>query len=244
MPEIERLVRKNETGAGWVVLAVEGGDPRRVCPTKKEAVSTATAELRGSSTGGRLRVYLGSGRLEVDRLVGSDVVAASERPPPAEVVAQVRREGEKVDSVLDAGSQALAFAGFIGVPGIAALISPEVQEAAGDGWWAVLIATFTWTAGCALAVVVWNRSGLAGWPLISATVGCFLVALGVAWILGSGVLDVESGLQTAGNPFAMVLVFVEVAVRTYGPLGALLGLGIGCWLGSRLAPLVDEGFLV
>jgi hypothetical protein len=107
-----------------------------------------------------------------------------------------------------------------------------------------MFATFTWSVGCTLATITMKKSGLTGFPLVFALGIGFVVALGIAVWLGTGVLDVEAGLSDAGNPVEFVLTFVEVAIKTYGPIGAALGLGLGAWLGTRVAPLVDDGFLL
>jgi hypothetical protein len=157
------------------------------------------------------------------------------------VAKRIDDEGGKIDKGFELFGAAVS-AGLIS-PALAAMISPEVQGAMSEGWMAVFFATLTWSLGCAAAVVLAERSGLVAWPLVMAVILGFVVALGIANVLGTGVLDLGSATQGAGNPVEVLIGFAEVALQTYGPLGALVGGGVGVWLGVRAAPLFDDGFL-
>lgn len=238
-----RIVLRNDEGSSWAVVPALRSEPTAVTRTKALAVVAATEQLRALEAGGRLRVYYADGRLEFDRLVAASQQAAVPTATAEGVARQIRDEGKKVDKALDAGTKLLGVLTYLGVPSLASWVSPEVQSAAGKGWLAVVVATFTWSVGCTLATIIVMRSGLGGWPLAGAVGLCFVVALAIAYKLGTGALDVESELAQAGNPIEIILAFMKVAVQTYGPLGAFLGFGLGCWLGSRLAPLVSKDFL-
>jgi hypothetical protein len=238
-----RIVQRDAQRSCWTVVPTLGSEPTAETKTKALAVAAATDQLRALESGGRLRVHYSDGRLEFDRLVTTSGAPPRPTPTVEGVARQIRAEGKTVDNGLDAGTKVLGALTYLGVPGLAAIVSPEVQSAAGKGWWAVFLATFTWSMGCTLATVVIKRSGLAGWPQAGAVGLCFVGALVIANLIGTGVLDVDSELAKAGNPIEVIIAFAKVAARTYGPVGALLGLGLGCWLGSRIAPLVSKDFL-
>lgn len=162
-------------------------------------------------------------------------------PEPLEAAKAVAREGKHVNKGLDAVDWFLTLLGIAGAP-ISAWLNPNVQEAAGDGWIAFTLATFTWTVGCALAVVVLRRSGLNGFPLITGVSACYVVALVFASVLGQGVLEITAP-QTGLGPLNLVATVVVAALAAYGPLGFLLGGGIGTWLGFRLSTPVTKDFL-
>ncbi|MFD6141553.1 hypothetical protein [Promicromonospora sp. NPDC060271] len=162
-------------------------------------------------------------------------------PEPLEAAKAVAREGKHVDKGLDAVDWFVTLLGVAGAP-VSAWLNPSLQEAAGDGWIAFTLATFTWTAGCALGVVVLLRSGVRGFPLVLAVGACYVVALVVASLLGQGVLEITAP-QSGLGPFNLIATVVVAALAAYGPLGFFLAGGIGTWLGFRLSPHVPKGFL-
>jgi hypothetical protein len=162
-------------------------------------------------------------------------------PEPLEAAKAVAREGKHVDKGLDAVDWFLTVLGIAGAP-VSAWLNPSLQEAAGDGWIAFTLATFTWTVGCALAVVVLRRSGLNGFPLVAGVSACYVVALVFASVLGQGVLEITAP-QTGLGPLNLIATVVVAALAAYGPLGFLLGGGIGTWLGFRLSAPVTKDFL-
>lgn len=131
--------------------------------------------------------------------------------------------------------------GIFGAP-VGAVLNPELQEAAGDGWIAFTLATFTWTVGCALGVVPFKKGGLTGYPLILAVSVCFGAALGIASYIGNGVLDLIVPVTDLGW-FSFIATIAASAYAAYGPLGFVLSSGIGTWLGFRLSAQVDDDFL-
>ncbi|WP_419706451.1 hypothetical protein [Promicromonospora sp. NFX87] len=162
-------------------------------------------------------------------------------PEPLEAAKAVAREGKHVDKGLDAVDWFVTVLGVAGAP-VSAWLNPGLQQAAGDGWIAFTLATFTWTVGCALAVVVLRRSGLNGFPLVAGVSACYVVALVFAAVLGQGVLEIAAP-QTGLGPLNLIATVVVAALAAYGPLGFLLGGGIGTWLGFRLSAPVTKEFL-
>ncbi len=246
MTELHRVVRAAPQSPGWIVTDREGVVILTV-RTKREALEVATAELRAHPAGGRLRVHYADGRLENERVVAGAVrgrvaAGAVARPPtPQDTVGAIRREGKHVDKGLDAMDWVLTVAASLGAP-TGALLNPSIQEAAGNGWIALTLATFTWTFGCALAIVVVRRSGLTSYPLVGAVGLCYGLALLIAAGIGHGVLDINT-VEGAG-PFSFLAGVVLAALEAYGPVGFLLGLGLGTWLGLRLSEHVEDGFAV
>jgi hypothetical protein len=163
-------------------------------------------------------------------------------PEPLDTVKAVSREGKHVNKGLDAVDWLLTALGVAGAP-VSAWLNPSLQEAAGGGWIAFTLATFTWTAGCALGVVVLRRSGLNGFPLIAGVSACYVVALVFASMLGQGVLEITAP-QTGLGPLNLIATVVVAALAAYGALGFLLGGVIGTWLGFRLSAHTSEDFLV
>jgi hypothetical protein len=230
---------------GWSVIAPdhtsEAVDTFR---TKVRAVEHATGILKGRPGGGTLRIYLADGRLGQSRNIGgaaltppkADALSPSVREM-SDVFRQIQKEGKKVDKAMSSGLKLAIWAAPLTSSGLSAFVSTEVQEAMGKGWWAVFLATLTWSLGCLGATVLLIRKTLAGWPLAGAIAAMFSVALLVATALGRGVLELDSA-DSASNPLELIGMFVQAAFTTYGPLGAIAGAGVGGWLGSRLAPLV------
>lgn len=240
---VERVVDRTDDDR-WAVRAGEGLPPILTTRLKKEAVAAAKEQISTAGDGGELRIYFASGLLErVDR---SSTSPATESPVEGsgilapELVAtykQVKREGKHIDKGLELLSSLVA-TGL--VPIIAAGISPEVQTAMSEGWWAVFLATLTWSLACAGIVVLITRSSFKGMALATACVVVFLVSWGFAAYLGTGVLDLSEADTGNGSPPAMLAGFVMYAMQTYGVFGAFIGGGVGAWLGFRVAPLVDE----
>lgn len=242
-----RVVKSAQLGHGWSVAPSEAAEQRTVAPTKQAALEEARSQLRAAG-GGTLRVYLKNGELEYERTVAADASTRSRQPtetnelkPLLDTYKQVKNEGKRVDRALDALDGVLGFAAFVGVPTVNAAISPEVQEALDSGWRAVFLATLTWSLGCALATVIVRRSGLRGYPLVFGVSTCFIGALLIAGFVGTGVLELQP--VEGGGPFNALASFVLSAFAAYGPLGALVGGGIGAWLGSRASSLFPERFL-
>lgn len=246
-----RVVRRESSGVGWSVAESDTGPSSHTAQTKALAVERARADLRGLPGGGRLRVHLANGDLEYERFVegvrsGIPVIAAQvDRPPTlGEVHQQIKQDGTKMDKGLDGVDTILLVLGYLGVPVTSAAISPEVRDALDGGWLAVFFATLTWTLGCMGAVIVSERSGLLGYPMVFAVTLCFVAALAVATLLGKGVLELDLAASTLPGPFKLVGSFIEAALRTYGWFGSLIGAGVGALLGHRLARLAPERFAV
>ena len=201
-------------------------------PTKTAAVDEATRQL--ASSGGVLKVYLRDGQFDFERTI---------TPPSAteDVFRQVHQEGQTIDDRLSVVGKAIAIGAPLVGASISAFVSPEVHEAMSDGWIAVFFATLTFSLGCAGATVFLRQRRLQGYPLLMAVGACFLGALGIANVIGVGVLDFESTYNTLGGPAParLPLAFVIVALKTYGPVGTVVSGGIGAWLGYRLAPLFE-----
>lgn len=142
---------------------------------------------------------------------------------------QIKRDGQQWDSLLEWVLPLGAAAG-------ASVVSPVVAEADG-GWFAVFLATLTWSLGVAIATYVLVAHKLEGHEAAGAVVLSLLVALGVANVLSVGVLDVVPALyETGGHPlFRIPAAFAIAALQTYGVGGTLLSGGIGIWLGRRFA---------
>ncbi|WP_369132687.1 hypothetical protein [Modestobacter sp. I12A-02662] len=104
-------------------------------------------------------------------------------------------------------------------------------------WMTVVLGTLTWSGGMAGAIYAIKAGRLTHyWALGAAAVSLFM-ALGVARLLGVGVLDVdlppvEVDLYLLHK---VIFAFASAAVLTYGWPGTLISGGIGVWLGWRLA---------
>lgn len=248
MSVMHRVVRVDPNGAGWAVF--DGYDQKVLerTQTKEQAVEAATQELLHEPIGGRLRVHDAHGQLESDRAIApplNDPAAARQASPASpdisETARNIAREGKLVDKGLDATDWIVTVLGALGAP-IGALLNPNLQEAAGAGWVALTFATFTWTVGCAFAVVVIRKSGLIGFPQVLWVSLSYAGALLLASGIGAGVLDI-SNAQTGLGPFNFIATIIAAALSAYGPVGLLLCGGIGTWLGFRLSTHFDEGFL-
>jgi hypothetical protein len=164
----------------------------------------------------------------------------SHRPPPSPEATSIppvnppslsetlEKEGGRWDDVLDLVVPGVA-AGFAGA------VSPVVEDAAGGGWFAVFLATLTWSLGLAGATYFIVTQKLQSWNAVGAVAGCLLGALIVAGFLGVGVLDVEFATGGGHPVVGFILAFVVAAFTTYGWFGAVLSGGIGIWLGLRFA---------
>lgn len=145
----------------------------------------------------------------------------------ASVGAQLRREGKQVDRGLDWGLGVLA--ALLG-SGVSALVAAPVVESARQGWVVVTLTTFTWTVGCAAIAFLALSGRLNGAPLFMGLApAIFLGTLTLATLLGHGELPLSrDGVISTSS-------IVSNAVDAYGPLGAVIGVGIGWWIGSRAA---------
>ncbi|GLZ45781.1 hypothetical protein Acsp06_19660 [Actinomycetospora sp. NBRC 106375] len=153
-------------------------------------------------------------------------------PGPASQAAsfarQIDREGETWDKVIE------WVVPIVGAT-FGSLLSPELANA--GSWFAIFIATLTWSGGCAAATYLIMSHKMNGAQMVGTVATSLLGALAVACILGYGVLDVSDTLtQVNGHVppiFTIPVAFLGAAVLTYGPVGALLSAGIGIWLGHR-----------
>ena len=141
----------------------------------------------------------------------------------------IEREGGHWNSLLEWVLPLGAAAG-------ASVVSPVVAEADG-GWFAVFLATLTWSLGIAIATYVLVVNKLQGYEAAGAVAGSLLVALGIANVVSVGVLDVMPVLyETNGHPLLRIpAAFAIAALLTYGYLGTLVSGAIGVWLGVRFA---------
>ncbi|GAB2761838.1 hypothetical protein GCM10027020_12670 [Nocardioides salsibiostraticola] len=244
MTTVQRVVKANDADTGWVVLDGSSQQVLTHTRTKREAVDAATRELSGGSGGGRLRVHFADGRLQSDSVITAQPQAlhlsgagAVDDPSVTNTARTIAQEGKHVNKALDAADIAL-----VAIAAVSALINPNVQEAAGSGWMAFMFATFTWTVGCAAAVVVMRKGGRGCGPLILAVSLCYAGALGVAAVIGHGVLEITP--QTGFGGLNWLASVVVSAIEAYGPGGVLLGVSVGSWLGFRASAHVDDNFLV
>lgn len=250
MRDTLRVVNRAPENQGWAVRPSEDAPPLRLAGRKVDAIDLAIVDL-AEHEGDELRIYLTDGRLERRRMIeGSAAPAAASpwfrEPEPTddrsatagEVADRIDRQGEHVDAWLMALSLIITLIG----PAAAAYVSPVVRDAAGEGWMAVAFATLTWTLACAWAYVATFRSGLGGTPLLVACCLGIAVSAGIAGALGTGVLDLTPVGASGGGPGGKIAAFVLAAVETYGIVGALIGLGVGVWLGHNVAPLFPKDF--
>ena len=215
---------------GWII---EGSETPQRFSRQQDAATEARRQLRESAMGGTLTIHDGHDiARSVERVAGATALSVlSTSVPsvePAGLIGQVKSEGEHIDRALEIGLPLLGSAG-------AAWLSPEV--AAADGWLGVFFATLALSLGCLLAIVVAQTSGLQGYPLMAAVSAVMLVAVAVASGLGTGVLEISTtDLAISSNPYFKIPVAVLAsAVQTWGIAGAILGGGIGIWLGVRIS---------
>lgn len=222
-------------GAGWIVRGVGPNEPVHSFATKSEAEAHARLALATSELGGVLALYRVDGslirRIRIRGVAPASPGLAPIGPSPDDAgrnaVAQIYKEGKQVDRGLDWGVDLLVVA--FG-SAFSALVSSTVLQAAGSGWVAVALATFTWTAGCA---TIWFLavSGRANGAPLFMGLGpiVFFVSASVATVIGRGELALmrDGTVSLAG--------IINNAFDAYGPFGAFIGLGIGVWIGSRLA---------
>ena len=221
------------TEPGWVVRGTAPGEPVLSFATKAKAEAHARLALSTSEAGGTLALH----RIDGSLIRRVTVVGTGPAPPrpgtPSPFVAgrnavtQLRHEGENVDKGLDWGVDLLLIMFGSVLP---AFIAPTVLDAAGSGWVAVALATFTWTVGWS-AIWFLAFSGRAnGAPLFfGAGLALFFVSSSIATVIGEGELTLtRDGTMTLAG-------IVNNAIDAYGLIGAALGFGIGVWIGSRLA---------
>lgn len=234
----QRIVEPGSGGVGWVVLDGHRMPLARVS-TQREAVDFAAAQLRTLPGGGHVTIFRADGRVEGQHTIHSAspgllrVPGPLNQPEPrvGDTIGVISADGKRVNKGLGALDWILAILAVVGAP-VSAFMNTALQEAAGNGWVAFTFATFTFTVGCAGAVIA-MRSGLQSYGLLAAVSACYVVALLIASAIGRGVLDVEP--VTGAGPFNLLASFVASAFNAYGPLGFFVSVVIGSWLGYRLS---------
>lgn len=154
-------------------------------------------------------------------------VLASPLTPARDAVIQIHGEGKAVDKGFEWGAD---FAVIAFGSATSAFIAPPVLEAARSGWIAVALATFTWTVGwCAIWFLAFSGRANGAGLFMGAGPLVFFLSASIATLINRGELALarDGSISLAG--------IVDNAMDAYGPLGAVLGLGIGMWIGSRLA---------
>lgn len=229
-----RVVDKAEDGRGWAVRS-SAGKSLAVHQLKSDAISDATQQLGISSTGGELRIFGDDGRLLECRRIDPQ----HRQVQPEGLVQQVDREGGWWDHGVLAVSIVLPLLGAGG----AALISPEV--AAADDWFGVFLATLAWSLGVGFSVFLLVTTKVSGWPAVSTVGFCLFASIFIASELGKGTLDLDQisahmAQVNAPGPFRFIAAVTATAFVTFGFVGAILGGGIGAWLGWRIAQYVQS----
>jgi hypothetical protein len=228
---ILRIVDRNMNPDGWAVRNTAGGLPMAVYPAKQTAVNQANSELVASTTGGQLWVYDGAGIVELNKTYDPAVTLVN---PAVTLGREVKAEGKVINQGL---KWSTALLGLLPVSVLAPFFSPAFQEVPGT-WWGVFFATFAWSAGVCVTVWAIASGRVTTGRGISATIIASLVVTSfVANAVGLASLDTESAFVAIdGNPWVTVpLRFVGLAFVTYGYIGTLLGGGVGCWLGLKVA---------
>jgi hypothetical protein len=231
MTEPSRYVvdKADEPGTGWVLRHQTGGPALSTHRTKAEAVDRAAALLGDCPGGGELLALNTRTReLEARRILGHGATDGSVDATAAVGFTEtVSREGEQIDNVL---VLVLPVAAAFG----AAVVSPDV--AAADGWLAVFLATLAWSGGWALSTYALAKGVVGGVQAIFAVAGCFVASLTIANWLGVGMLDIAGpGSGAPAGLLAWLADFTGAALMTYGWFGALIGAGVGLWLGYRFS---------
>jgi hypothetical protein len=219
---------------GWAVRADATAPALQVLARKQDAVEAARAELSGTPGGGVLEVYLKSGRLEYRREI--TVAGVTDLRVAFGEVGRHRKQADKVvDNLL--GEVWPAILALPGGSALAGLIAPAVADE--RTFFGVFLATLAWSSGIGLAVAFGKTGvfgGTRGWPLVAAIAGCLATGSLVAVWLGHGVYDVRLRFEDYPGP-TKVLAFVQAAVETFGPLGAVIGAASGVVAGLWAAKL-------
>jgi hypothetical protein len=224
------IVEPNAVG-GWDTRLASATEPAHRASTWQRAEDSARTL---AAPGDEVLVIDDRGRT-LHRFVQLAGATAGHEPRPAAPAGpslreRLETEGQRWDSLLE-------WVLPIGAAVSTSWVSPGVAEAGGS-WVLVALGTLTWTggmAGATYAIKAYRVSS--GMAVVSVVAGSLLAALGVAYVLGVGVLDVDLGLVEGPVylPVKITIAFIVAAVLTYGWLGTLLSGSIGVWLGRRLA---------
>lgn len=223
---IDLVLRADPERGGWLVGPVDGSEESAWFRLKADAEDHGRRSL-GSSSGGVLAIYGQNGKLQREvRVAGSASWALPTSFSRASGLAkQVKQEGERVDEGLGWAVDVFALLGFAGIAGVSA----ELMDDVSNGWIAVTAATFTWTVGIAIIAFLFFSQVVVGAPLYGLAPAIFFVTWQISGLLGTGQLPImRDGVISVGG-------VAENAIAAYGPVGALLGVGLGTWLGHRAA---------
>ncbi len=224
------IVEPNALG-GWDARAATAAEPAHRASTWRGAEDSARTL---AAPGDEVLVVDGRGRT-LHRFVQLAGATAPEEPPPAapgspSLRERLEAEGQRWDSLLE-------WLLPIGLALGTSKVSPAVADAGGN-WMLVALATLTWSGGMAGATYAIKAYRVtSGMSVVGLVAASLLGALGVAYVIGVGVLDVDFGMIEGPGylPVQITIAFIVAAVLTYGWLGTLVSGAIGVWLGWRLA---------
>lgn len=119
-------------------------------------------------------------------------------------------------------------------------MSPVI--AAGGGWLGIYFATLAWSLGCTGVAALLVSGKVVGPPMIFLAALCFGASIAISQAIGAGELLYVPTTNGGGVPGALqfILDVAYAAMLTYGPLGALIGAGVGVWLGVRIGHMLAE----
>lgn len=147
----------------------------------------------------------------------------------ASPIDSITSEGDKVDSKLGIVADVVAL--LVG-SGAASIWSPEVANAAREGWIPVFFATLTLSLSVAITVFVGVSGRAEGFQLLQVAFISLVASSGIAWMLGTGYMEIPA---PQGHWIWTLIRAAGVALKTYGVVGAVLGSAVGIWIGFRAA---------
>lgn len=143
-------------------------------------------------------------------------------------------EAEPPDSRLGQGLDLLGVAGFVGIPLVSGVYSPEILAATPGAPWMLYSVSFSWALGFALVAVALSfglRQARLG-ELVSALL-CFVFSGYIAGEIGVGGLG--TALEQGGSLLESLGSMLTSALHAYGPGGAVAAAAVGVFFGWRLA---------
>ncbi|WP_222267272.1 hypothetical protein [Modestobacter marinus] len=175
----------------------------------------------------------GRARPSAERPPPPSAAAAPEPPPAAPGSPSLRErldtEGARWNALLE---WVRPIGMVFGTTGVSAVMAD-----AGGNWIVVVLGTLTWSGGMAGATYAIKAGRLTPPWAVGVAAVSLLAALGVAHLVGVGVLDVDLPPMEVNLylPYKIIFAFASAAVLAYGLIGAILSGLIGVWLGWRLA---------
>ncbi|MBG6058015.1 hypothetical protein IWX89_001453 [Cryobacterium sp. MP_M3] len=142
-------------------------------------------------------------------------------------------DAEPPDSRLGHGLDLLGVAGFVGIPLVSGVYSPEMLAAAPGAPWLLYSVSFSGALGFALLAVALSFGLQARLGELVSALLCFGLSGYIAGEIGVGGLG--SALEQGGSLLESLGTMLTSALHAYGPGGAVATAAVGVFFGWRLA---------